>query len=88
MKAALAGNADEARRLNKDLELLHQRLFSMANPIPVKWALGRMGKIEFGIRSPLCELDKAREMRSSPALVMMGLTGCRVMRHSLASVLS
>ena len=72
MKAALAGNADEARRLNKELELLHQRLFSMANPIPVKWALARMGKIELGIRSPLCQLDEVYHTGLEEAMTQAG----------------
>lgn len=37
--AALSGNADRARAINKSIEVLHQNLFLEANPIPVKWAL-------------------------------------------------
>lgn len=51
--AALAGNADEARRLNETLVPLHKALFLEANPIPSKWALARMGLIGDGIRLPL-----------------------------------
>ena len=36
---------------------LHQKLFVEANPIPVKWALAEMGRIESGIRLPLVPLS-------------------------------
>ncbi len=54
--AALNGNADEGRRINEDLIPLHKTLFLEANPIPVKWALARMGLIGDGIRLPLTPL--------------------------------
>ena len=37
---------------------LNKALFIEANPIPVKWALWRMSKIQYGIRSPLTWLDE------------------------------
>ncbi len=55
--AALAGNADEANDLNSKLVDLHNDLFVESNPIPVKWALAQMGKIDTGIRLPLTELS-------------------------------
>ena len=54
--AALAGNTDEARRLNQTLIPLHRALFLESNPIPVKWALARMGLMQDGIRLPLTPL--------------------------------
>ena len=51
--AALAGDADEAARLDQPLAGLHRDLFLEANPIPVKWALAEMGRIPPGIRLPL-----------------------------------
>lgn len=56
--AALAGDAEEARRINRDLEALHRDLFLESNPIPVKWALHEMGLIESGIRLPLTPLSE------------------------------
>jgi 4-hydroxy-tetrahydrodipicolinate synthase len=56
-KAALAGNSEEANKLNQPLLALHENLFLEANPIPVKWALAEMGKIKRGIRLPLTELS-------------------------------
>lgn len=55
--AALAGRWDEALALNRQLLPLHARLFVEANPIPVKWALGQMGRIASGIRLPMTPLD-------------------------------
>ena len=55
--AAIAGNADLARQANKELINLHQNLFVEANPIPVKWALHKMGMCSKGIRLPLLELS-------------------------------
>lgn len=55
--AALAGNHDEAQRINKPLEALHHDLFLEANPIPVKWALFELGMIGAGIRLPLTVLS-------------------------------
>ncbi|CAK0757759.1 hypothetical protein CCP3SC1AL1_2450003 [Gammaproteobacteria bacterium] len=37
---------------------LHRHLFVEANPIPVKWALHRLGLIPSGIRLPLTPLSE------------------------------
>jgi 4-hydroxy-tetrahydrodipicolinate synthase len=55
--AALAGKIDEAVAINNRLLGLHNHLFLEANPIPVKWALQQMGKIEAGIRLPLTPFE-------------------------------
>ena len=54
---AIAGNADLAKKVNKELINLHQNLFVESNPIPVKWALHKMGMCSKGIRLPLIELS-------------------------------
>ncbi|SMB30808.1 dihydrodipicolinate synthase [Sterolibacterium denitrificans] len=51
--AALAGDVRRAREINFRLLGLHRNLFLEANPIPVKWALARMGKMMDGLRLPL-----------------------------------
>jgi 4-hydroxy-tetrahydrodipicolinate synthase len=51
--AARAGKAAQAITINNRLLGLHKNLFLESNPIPVKWALGRMGRIAEGIRLPL-----------------------------------
>ncbi len=55
--AAREGKRDQAIRLNNRLLGLHNHLFLEANPIPVKWALQQMGKIESGIRLPLTPFE-------------------------------
>ena len=60
--AAIAGNAELAKQANIELENLHKNLFVEANPIPVKWALHKMGMCSRGIRLPLLELSS--EFRS------------------------
>lgn len=60
-RAALSGDFQTARRINRQLLPLHLRLFVEANPIPVKWALSTMGRIAPGIRLPMTPLDASRE---------------------------
>ncbi len=55
--AAMAGDLARAREINFRLLSLHQKLFVEANPIPVKWALAAMGRIEDAIRLPLTSLS-------------------------------
>ena len=45
--------------LNKRFLNLYDLLFVESNPIPVKWALEKMKKIDSGIRLPLVSLNKA-----------------------------
>jgi 4-hydroxy-tetrahydrodipicolinate synthase len=72
-QAALAGDLARARQINNRLLPVHFRLFVEANPIPVKWALKRMGLIEGGIRLPLVELSKGNEAVVEAALREAGL---------------
>ena len=55
--AAISGNAKIAKQANEELSNLHKNLFVEANPIPVKWALHKMGMCSKGIRLPLLELS-------------------------------
>ena len=50
-------NYSKAKELDDSLELLNKNLFCESNPIPVKWALYKMGLIKKGIRLPLIELN-------------------------------
>jgi len=56
--AAMAGDAVKAKELDDQLLGLHNDLFIESNPIPVKWAVSRMGFIKKGIRLPLTWLSK------------------------------
>lgn len=62
--AAMRGEAAQAATLDAVLAPLHRDLFIEPNPIPVKWALHRMGLAGPGIRLPLTELAP----QSVPAL--------------------
>ena len=55
--AASRGEAVEAQRIDASLAGLHQQLFVETNPIPVKWAMARMGLIGDTLRLPLTELS-------------------------------
>lgn len=60
--AAIAKNADQAQAINNKLANVHNILFCESNPIPVKWALHEMGRIDTGIRLPLTPLaEQCRE---------------------------
>ncbi|HKT72756.1 MAG TPA: 4-hydroxy-tetrahydrodipicolinate synthase [Steroidobacteraceae bacterium] len=63
--AASRGDAVAAERLDQPLGGLHRDLFLEANPIPVKWALARMGQMGGAIRLPLTELSAVHQ----PALL-------------------
>jgi 4-hydroxy-tetrahydrodipicolinate synthase len=56
-RAALSGDAITARRIHLSLLSLHKQLFCESNPIPAKWALAELGRMEGGIRLPLTPLD-------------------------------
>ena len=71
--AAIRGDALTARRIHLELLTLHKRMFIEANPIPVKWALQAMGKIEGGIRLPLTPLAAQYQGAVRDALVETGL---------------
>lgn len=53
------GNYKKAIEINQKMSLLNNNLFVEANPIPVKWALCKMGKIKEGIRLPLTNLNES-----------------------------
>ena len=54
--AAFSGKVAEALAINQQLLALHQKLFVEANPIPVKWALARMGRIGGALRLPMTKM--------------------------------
>ena len=59
-----AGRIEEARRIHFKLSPLFTALFYETNPIPVKEALGMMGKIDPELRLPLCAMgaDKSNQL--------------------------
>ncbi|MCU7882039.1 MAG: 4-hydroxy-tetrahydrodipicolinate synthase [Candidatus Thiodiazotropha sp. (ex Lucinoma aequizonata)] len=59
--AALAGNDDEAIAIDGRLAGLHSALFVESNPIPIKWAMMKLGLANQGIRLPLTWLSSSAE---------------------------
>lgn len=66
---ALAKNVEAAKKIDSEISELHRLLFVESNPIPVKWALSEMKKIDTGIRLPLTPLAKANQSELRAALV-------------------
>lgn len=56
--AALRGDRATAEAIEARIGQLHRTLFVESNPIPVKWALHEMGKMQAGIRLPMTVLDE------------------------------
>jgi len=54
---ALNGQRAEAEAIDNTLIGLHKYLFVEPNPIPVKWAVQRLGLVKAGIRLPLVPLS-------------------------------
>ena len=57
-QAFIDGDDDKARALDAKLQPIHEALFMETSPIPTKWALNAMGRIDVGIRLPLVELTE------------------------------
>lgn len=72
-RLAMDGDIDGAQRVDAGLADLHRDLFVESNPIPVKWALERLGLIPGGIRLPLTRLSPGCHARVEQALARAGL---------------
>lgn len=70
--AALAKDVNAAMALQFKLLSLHQNLFNEANPIPVKWALARLGMIGGTLRLPMTPLSPACQAPLEQALLQVG----------------
>jgi len=71
--AAVAGNAKRAMEIQRKLMPVHKHLFVEANPIPVKWAMARMGLCGGALRLPMTPLADANEAVVEGALRAAGL---------------
>jgi 4-hydroxy-tetrahydrodipicolinate synthase len=71
--AAMAKDAARAIDLHMQLLPLHKQLFCEPNPIPVKWALTRMGKVGGTLRLPLTELTAGGQQLVEAALRESGV---------------
>ena len=71
--AAIAGNVKKAMEIQFKLMPVHKNLFVEANPIPVKWAMTRMGLCGGTLRLPMTELSKSQQPVVEAALRASGL---------------
>jgi 4-hydroxy-tetrahydrodipicolinate synthase len=65
--------SSEAKVIEKKISNLNKMLFLESNPIPVKWALSRMGLIDIGIRLPLTNLSKKHQQTLQQELLKLEL---------------
>ena len=72
-KLASEGKSDAAQKINTKIDTLHDNLFIESNPIPVKWALNKMGLIKKGIRLPLVWMDEKYESELEKSLIDAGV---------------
>jgi 4-hydroxy-tetrahydrodipicolinate synthase len=70
---ALKGDKEGSKAIDDRLAGLHKNLFVEANPIPVKWALNKMGLIEKGIRLPMTWLSEQYEGAVLEAMKQAGV---------------
>ena len=67
------GEIESAISLNQKLNNLYSLLFVESNPMPVKWAVSKMGLIKPHIRLPLVELDETFHEKTLSELNNLGL---------------
>ena len=71
--AAIAGDARRAMEIQLRLMPVHKNLFVEANPIPVKWAMARMGLCGGTLRLPMTPMSASFEPAVEGALRAAGL---------------
>ena len=71
--AAIAGDAATANQIQRRLLPVHKNLFVEANPIPLKWAMEKMGLCDGTMRLPLTSMAQSYEPTVLAALKVAGL---------------
>ena len=71
--AAIAGDTRKAMEIQFKLMPVHKQLFVQANPIPLKWAMERMGLCDGTMRLPMTRLEREFEPGVESALRSAGL---------------
>ena len=71
--AAIAGDVKRAMDIQMQLLPLHKALFVESNPIPVKWAVARMGLCKDALRLPLTQLTQANQSGLERVMQAQGL---------------
>lgn len=70
---AAAGDTEGAAKIDTTLVGLHKELFIESNPIPVKWAVHKLGLIQAGIRLPMTWMSESAEPRVFNAMQQAGV---------------
>jgi 4-hydroxy-tetrahydrodipicolinate synthase len=73
VSAAVAGDADQAYAYDQQIASVHAAMFVQANPIPVKWALSLMDKLQPYYRLPMTEPELAQQHHIEQTLKQAGL---------------
>ncbi|HRA63076.1 MAG TPA: dihydrodipicolinate synthase family protein, partial [Burkholderiaceae bacterium] len=71
--AAIAGDGRRAMEIQRQLMPVHKHLFVQANPIPLKWAMQRMGLCGATMRLPMTPLEPEYTAGVEGALKSAGL---------------
>jgi 4-hydroxy-tetrahydrodipicolinate synthase len=71
--AYFAGDLDKARNLQYKLQPLVRMMFIDTNPVPVKAAVGMLGRCSGELRLPLCPMPEASEEKLKVAMKDYGL---------------
>lgn len=71
--AATTGDIATATALDQEMQPVHDAMFVQANPIPVKWALAKMGKVEPFYRLPMTEPELPQQQHIEQTLQHAGL---------------
>jgi 4-hydroxy-tetrahydrodipicolinate synthase len=71
--AAMAGDVQKAMEIQFKLMPVHKNLFVEANPIPVKWAMAKMGLCGATLRLPMTPLSASQQPLVEAALRASGL---------------
>jgi 4-hydroxy-tetrahydrodipicolinate synthase len=71
--AAIAGDIKRAMEIQFKLLPLHKALFVESNPIPVKWAVSRMGHSQGTLRLPLTTLTEPSQLMLERVMQATGL---------------
>ena len=69
----LSGNHEDAEEVNQSYKKLFELLFIESNPIPVKWMLKKMHKIDSGIRLPLTTLQEKNHASIEEEMLKLNL---------------
>ena len=71
-QAFVDGDEAKAQALDAKLQPIHEILFVETSPIPTKWALAELGRIDGGIRLPLVELTAGARIEVRKRLEALG----------------